>query len=158
MASKSASSVAANAVPLLSDALNGLLADSFALYLKTKNFHWHVMGPQFRSLHLLFDEQAGEILATTDEIAERVRKLGGRTLTSIGDVARKQSLADNDAEAVSAEDMVAELADDNVKLAATLRSVRELCDEHGDFPSVGILEDYLDQAEKRVWFLNASRA
>ncbi len=158
MTEKTASCVPANAVPVLAEAFNGLLADVFALYLKTKNFHWHVAGPQFRSLHLLFDEQAGEIVAMTDELAERVRKIGGRTLTSIGDVARRQSVVDNDAESVAAADMVKELADDNAKLAATLRSVRALCDEHGDIPSVGMLETYMDEAEKRTWFLNASLA
>jgi starvation-inducible DNA-binding protein len=146
--------VPASAVPALSEALNSLLADSYALYLKTKNFHWHVSGPNFAPLHLLFDEQAAQILAATDDLAERARKLGGRTLTSIGDIARRQSIKDNDAENVSAGAMVAELAADNKAFAASLRRVHELCAASNDFASASLIENYLDEAEKRAWFLS----
>jgi starvation-inducible DNA-binding protein len=142
-----------NALPEISEALNGLLADSFALYLKSKNFHWHVAGPHFRDYHLLFDDQATQILATTDILAERVRKLGGRTLTSIGDIARRQSLADNDAAAVPAARMIAELIADNKTLAAGFRRVHELCAGHNDFASASLLENFIDETERRVWFL-----
>lgn len=148
--------VPASAVPALSEALNGLLADSYALYLKTKNFHWHVSGPHFTGLHLLFDDQAAQILAATDELAERARKLGGRSLTSIGDIARRQSIKDNDAENVGAHAMVAELAADNKAFAASLRRVHELCAANNDFASASLIENYLDEAEKRAWFLSAT--
>ena len=139
-------------------ALNLLLADQFALYFKTKNFHWHVSGPHFRDYHVLLDEQAGEVLETTDAIAERVRKLGGTTLRSIGDVGRTQRVLDNDADYVSPLDMLAELREDNLQLAARLRQAHGLCDEHGDIASASLLEVWIDQAEKRVWFLfEASR-
>ena len=142
-----------DAVDKISKALNVLLADAFALYLKTKNFHWHVAGPQFRDLHLLFDEQATEILGITDLIAERVRKNGGRTLTSIGSIAAKQSIADNDADKVDAKAMLKELRDDNVTLIAKLRESKELAGEAGDNATDGIIDDWTDQAEQRVWFL-----
>jgi starvation-inducible DNA-binding protein len=137
------------AVTEISRALNSILADSFALYLKTKNFHWHVSGPH----HLLFDEQAAELFATTDEIAERVRKVGGTTLRSIGDVAQHQSIADNDEEFVSAGDMVRELMDDNKKVVAAMRKAHKIADEHEDVATASLLENYIDAAEKRTWFL-----
>jgi starvation-inducible DNA-binding protein len=141
------------AVTEISKALNGILADSFALYLKTKNFHWHVSGPHFRSYHLLFDEQAAEIFGTTDEIAERIRKIGGTTLRSIGDVGKQQSIADNDEEFVTAGDMVRELMNDNKKVAAAMRKAHKIADEHEDVATASLLENYIDAAEKRTWFL-----
>jgi starvation-inducible DNA-binding protein len=141
------------AVTEISKALNGILADSFALYLKTKNFHWHVSGPHFRSYHLLFDEQAAEIFATTDEIAERIRKIGGTTLRSIGDVGKHQSIVDNDEEFVTAGDMVRELMNDNKKVAAAMRKAHKVADEHEDVATASLLENYIDAAEKRTWFL-----
>ena len=142
----------------ISGALNTLLADLFALYLKTKNFHWHVSGPHFRDYHLLLDEQADQIFAITDPVAERVRKLGGTTLRSIGDISRRQRIGDNDAEYVSPLDMLAELRDDNKRLTAEMRAAHGVCDEHGDVATASLLEVWIDEAEKRVWFLfEASR-
>jgi starvation-inducible DNA-binding protein len=137
----------------ISGGLNLLLADMFALYLKTKNFHWHMSGPHFRDYHLLMDEQAGQIFATTDSIAERVRKIGGSTLRSIGHVARLQRVLDNDAEFVTPLDMLAELRDDNKQLATRLREAHGLCEEHGDVASASLIETWIDEAERRVWFL-----
>ena len=137
----------------LSGAMTTLLADMFALYLKTKNFHWHMSGPHFRDFHLMLDEQAVEILATTDELAERVRKLGGTTLRSIGHIARLQRVADNDADFVTPEDMFAELKDDNLQLTQRMRETHGACDEHGDVASASLLENWIDRAERRVWFL-----
>lgn len=137
----------------VADALNGILADSFALYFKTKNFHWHVSGPHFRDYHLMLDDQAAQILATTDVIAERVRKTGNTTLRSIGDIARRQSIKDNDAEFVSADAMLAELRDDNLSLVAALREAKEIVDEAKDNATSGILDEWTDQAEERAWFL-----
>jgi len=137
----------------ISAALNGLLADVFALYLKTKNFHWHVSGPSFREYHLLFDEQASELYATTDPIAERVRKLGGTTLRSIGQISRLQRVLDNDADYVTPLDMLAELRDDNQQLVARLREAHDVCDEHSDVATASLIENWIDQAERRVWFL-----
>ncbi len=146
------------AVREISKAMNGILADSFALYLKTKNFHWHVSGPHFRSYHLLFEEQAEAIFATTDEIAERIRKIGGTTLRSIGHIGQEQSIKDNDADFVSAGDMVRELMNDNKAVAAAMRKAHELCEEHQDAASASLLEVYIDETEKRTWFLfEASR-
>lgn len=142
-----------NATRDLSGALNALLADVFALYVKTKNFHWHVSGPHFRGLHLLFDEHAGELFAMTDEIAERVRKIGGTTLHSIGHVARLQRIPDNDADYVEPLDMLGELREDNQALIASMRQVHDLCDEENDVATASKLEEWIDQAEKRVWFL-----
>lgn len=142
-----------NAGKALAEAMNGLLADSFALYLKTKNFHWHVAGPHFREYHLLLDDQAAQILAITDAIAERVRKNGFRTLTSIGDIARRSSIADNDKSGVSAEAMLKELRDDNLAFVAKLREVKELAGEAGDNATDGIVDDWTDQAQERAWFL-----
>ena len=143
-----------NAGKALAEAMNGLLADGFALYLKTKNFHWHVAGPHFREYHLLLDDHATQILAITDAIAERVRKNGHRTLTSIGDIARRQSVADNDKSSVSAEAMLKELRDDNLAFVATLRAVKELAGQAGDNATDGIVDDWTDQAQERAWFLS----
>ena len=142
-----------NAKKALIDSLNGLLADYFALYLKTKNFHWHVAGPQFRHLHLLFDEQAAEIFALTDIVGERVRKNGGNTLTSIGAVAAKTSIKDDDRTGVDALAMVKALRDDNAALVETIRAVKAAATEAGDNATEGMSDDWTDQAEQRVWFL-----
>jgi starvation-inducible DNA-binding protein len=142
-----------NAVASVADALNGILADSFALYFKTKNFHWHVSGPHFRDYHLLFDEQATEIFAATDLIAERIRKTGNTTLRSIGDVSRHQSLSDNDAEMVGPAEMLAELRNDNLKLIESLRAAKDLADKARDNATSAIIDDWTDQAERRAWFL-----
>jgi starvation-inducible DNA-binding protein len=147
-----------NAFTGVAEALNAILADSFALYLKTKNFHWHVSGPHFRDYHLMLDDQATQILGTTDAIAERVRKTGGTTLRSIGDIARRQRIRDNDAENVSAPAMLAELREDNLKLVASLREAKEIVDAAKDNGTSGILDDWTDLAEERAWFLlEASR-
>jgi starvation-inducible DNA-binding protein len=146
--------IGANAVHDISASLNALLADMFALYLKTKNFHWHVSGSHFRDYHLLLDDQASQIFATTDPIAERVRKLGGTTLRSVGHVARLQRVTDNDAEFVKPVDMLTELRDDNFGLAARMRDAHALCDEHGDVATASLLEVWIDEAENRVWFLS----
>ena len=140
------------------DALNLVLADSFALYLKTKNFHWHVSGPHCRDYHLLLDEQAAQILASTDLIAERVRKQGARSLTSIGDIPRKQRIQDNDSEAVSAAAMLEELRADNLLLVKGLREVKELADKAGDNATSGLVDQWTDEAEQRAWFLAESAA
>jgi starvation-inducible DNA-binding protein len=140
-------------VAAISEALNAMLADFFALYVKTKNFHWHVFGPHFRDYHLLLDDQSAQILAATDPIAERVRKIGGTTLRSIGHIARMQRLLDNDDEAIGAPEMLAELLADNQSLLSTLRDVHTLCDEHRDVASASLIENWIDEAEQRVWFL-----
>ncbi|TBR35976.1 MULTISPECIES: Dps family protein [Dyella] len=137
----------------ISGALNALLADFFALYLKTKNFHWHMSGPYFRDYHLLLDEQADSIYATLDPIAERVRKLGGTTLRSIGHIARLQRLPDNDADFVTPADMLAELREDNVSIVAEMREAHEVCSGHGDVATTSLLENWIDEAERRAWFL-----
>src|SRR5438067_13239514 len=137
----------------IAGALNALLADVFTLYLKTKNFHWHISGPHFRDYHLLLDEQADQIFAIADAIAERVRKIGGTTLRSIGHVGRLQRVLDNDADFVTPLDMLAELRDDNKQLAANLRETHGLCDEHDDVASASLLESWIDEAERRTWFL-----
>ena len=142
-----------NATRDISGALTTLLADMFALYVKTKNFHWHMSGPHFRDYHLMLDEQAEQIFGTTDDIAERARKIGGTTLRSIGHIARLQRVLDNDADYVTAQDMLAELRDDNKDLAARMREIHSLCDEHGDVASASLLEVWIDQAERRTWFL-----
>jgi starvation-inducible DNA-binding protein len=148
----------ANARRDIAGALNVLLANMFALYMKTKNFHWHVSGPHFRDYHLLFDEQADQIFATTDEIAERARKVGGLTLHSIGEIARLQRIPDNDAGYVDPLDMLAELRSDNQALIGALRETHELCDEENDVATASLIEVWIDQAERRVWFLyEASR-
>ncbi len=137
----------------ITGALNALLADMFAIYLKTKNFHWHVSGPNFRSYHLLLDDQATQIFDTTDAIAERVRKVGGTTIRSIGEIARLKRVLDNDADFVTATDMLAELRDDNLQLAVRMRQTHATCDEHGDIASASLLENWVDEAEQRIWFL-----
>ena len=147
------------AVREISAALNGLLADAFALYLKTKNFHWHISGPHFRDYHLLLDEQGEQIFATTDALAERVRKVGGTTLRSIGDIAKHQSLEDNDAPFVAPNDMLRELMADNKAMAAALRKAHEIADKHQDVATASLLENYIDDTERRTWFLfEASRS
>ena len=139
-------------------ALNGLLADTFALYLKTKNFHWHISGPHFRDYHLLLDEQAAQIYAMTDPLAERVRKLGETTLRSIGQIAGMQRVKDNDADYVEPLDMLAELREDNSDFAARMREAHEVCDEAKDVASASLLEVWIDETEQRIWFLfEASR-
>jgi starvation-inducible DNA-binding protein len=153
------SDISTDAVRDISAALNALLADMFTLYMKTKNFHWHVSGPHFRDYHLLLDEQAAEIYATTDPIAERVRKIGGRTIRSIGQIAKLQRLGDNDADYVTPLDMLAELREDNKQLANELRRTHALCDELKDVATVSLIEEWIDQAERRTWFLfEASRS
>jgi starvation-inducible DNA-binding protein len=148
-----------NAVRDLTGALNILLADMFGLYLKTKNFHWHVSGPHFRDYHLLLDEHGDQIFATTDAIAERVRKIGGTTLRSIGHIVRLQRIEDNDADFVTPMDMLAELRDDNKQLVARMREIHDLCEEHGDVATASLLEVWIDEAERRTWFLfEATRA
>ena len=142
-----------NAVRDISGALNILLADVFALYLKTKNFHWHVSGPHFRDYHLLLDEQAEQIFAITDPIAERVRKLGGTTLRSVGQIGRLQRVLDNDADFVTPLDMLAELREDNSELARRMRETHGLCEEHGDVATASFIEIWIDEAERRAWFL-----
>ncbi len=151
-------SLKSNKAATVADSLNGILADSYALYLKTKNFHWHVSGPHFRDYHLLLDAQATQILGSTDQIAERVRKIGNTTLRSIGDISRRQRIKDNDKDFVSAADMLAELREDNLTLIESLREAKELADDAKDNATSGILDDWTDQAEERAWFLfEASR-
>src|SRR5579864_41415 len=133
--------------------MNGVLADVFALYLKTKNFHWHMSGPHFRDYHLLLDEQADQLYAMTDPIAERIRKVGGTTLRSIGHISRLQRIKDNDADYVDAQDMLAELREDNQSLTARLREVHEVVDELNDIATASLLENWIDETERRVWFL-----
>ncbi|CAM5765957.1 DNA starvation/stationary phase protection protein [Labrys miyagiensis] len=137
----------------ISAALAPLLADVFALYLKTKNFHWHMSGPHFRDYHLLLDEQGDQIFAMTDAIAERARKVGGTTLHSIGHIARLQRLADNDADYVDPQDMLAELGEDNRRLTAAMRQVHATCDEYGDVATASLIENWIDESERRSWFL-----
>src|SRR6266513_1807233 len=137
----------------ISAAMNAILADVFALYLKTKNFHWHMSGPHFRDYHLLLDEQGDQLFAMTDPIAERVRKIGGLTLHSIGQISRTQRVRDNDAEYVEPLDMLAELADDNRTLAARLREAHSVCDEHRDVATASLIEVWIDETERRAWFL-----
>jgi starvation-inducible DNA-binding protein len=137
----------------ISASLAALLADTFALYLKTKNFHWHMSGPHFRDFHLLLDEHAAAIFAMTDPMAERARKIGGPTLHSIGEIARLQRLADNDADYVEPQDMMAELAEDNRQLAAEMRALHGTCDDYGDVATASLLENWIDEGERRAWFL-----
>jgi starvation-inducible DNA-binding protein len=142
-----------NSAQGIAGALNACLADTFALYLKTKNFHWHASGPHFRDYHLLFDEQAAQLLAATDLMAERARKVGGTTLRSIGHIARLQRVLDNDADFVTPEDMVAELMDDNRQMVTRLREAHDVCDEAGDVATASLIENWIDETERRVWFL-----
>ncbi len=142
----------------IAGAMNAILADVFALYLKTKNFHWHMSGPHFRDYHLLLDEQGDQLYAMTDPIAERVRKLGGTTLRSISHIARLQRVLDNDAGYVEPEDMLAELCDDNKTLAAALREAHGVCEKHEDIATASLIEVWIDETERRTWFLfEASR-
>ena len=137
----------------ISASMNTILADVFALYIKTINFYWHLSGPHFRDYHLMLDERADQIFAMTDPIAERVRKLGGRTLMSIGHIARLGRIADNDAEYVEPEDMLAELCEDNKTMAARLREAHNVCDEHRDIATASLIEVWIDETERRTWFL-----
>jgi starvation-inducible DNA-binding protein len=134
-------------------AMNAILADVFALYVKTKNFHWHLSGPHFRDYHLMFDEQGDQLFAMTDPIAERVRKIGGTTVRSIGQIARLQRVLDNDADYVEPEDMLAELCEDNKTLAARLREAHNVCEEHRDVATASLIEVWIDETERRTWFL-----
>jgi starvation-inducible DNA-binding protein len=145
--------ISANAANIIAAELNHVIADTFALYLKTKNFHWHMSGPHFRDYHLMLDEQSDQIFATTDPLAERVRKLGGRTVRSIGHISKLMRIKDNDADFVSPLDMLAELMADNKVVAAGMRKAHALCDEHNDVATASILEVYIDDTERRVWFL-----
>ena len=148
----------ASATKDIAGAMNAILADVFALYLKTKNFHWHMSGPHFRDYHLLLDEQGDQLFAMTDPIAERVRKIGGTTMRSIGHIARNQRVLDNDAEYVEPEDMLAELMDDSKALVARLREAHNVCDDHEDVATTSLIEVWIDETERRIWFLfEASR-
>jgi len=138
----------------ISSALRELLADVFALYVKTKNFHWHMTGPHFRDYHLLLDEQGEQIFEMTDDIAERARKIGGTTLRSIGDIAENQRLKDNNAEFVGPKEMLGELAADNLQLTRFLRSTHEICDRHNDVATASLIENWIDESERRTWFLS----
>jgi starvation-inducible DNA-binding protein len=137
----------------IAGAMNAILADAFALYLKTKNFHWHLSGPHFRDYHLLLDEHGDQLFAMTDPIAERIRKVGGPTIKSIGHISRIQRVVDNDADYVEPLDMLAELADDNKTLAARLREAHNVCDEHRDIATASLIEVWIDETERRTWFL-----
>ncbi len=143
----------ADATRDISAGLGGLLADVFALYMKTKNFHWHMSGRHFRDYHLLLDEHGDQLFAMTDPIAERARKLGGTTIRSIGHIARQQRILDNDAPYVEPQDMLAELRDDNLRLVSIMREVHNVCDKYGDVATASLLEVWIDESERRVWFL-----
>jgi starvation-inducible DNA-binding protein len=153
-ASETITDLSHDAVVEISRALRELLADIFALYLKTKNFHWHLSGPHFRDYHLLLDEQSDQIFAMSDDIAERARKIGGTTLHSVSDVSRHQRLKDNNEEFVSAKDMLLELRADNQQLTGFLRSTHQLCDEHNDVATASLIEVWIDETERRTWFLS----
>ena len=142
-----------SAVKDIAGAMNAILADVFALYLKTKNFHWHMSGPHFRDYHLLLDEHSDQLYAMTDPIAERIRKIGGLTIKSIGHISRIQRVLDNDADYVDPQDMIAELAEDNQTLAARLREAHNVCDEHRDVATASLIEVWIDETERRTWFL-----
>jgi starvation-inducible DNA-binding protein len=150
---KTPSDLGANTIREMAGALNALLADVFALYLKTKNFHWHVSGPHFRDYHLMLDEQGAQIFAMTDNIAERARKIGGTTLRSIGHISRLQRISDNDADFVTPDDMLAELRDNNMELLGSLRSTHELASEGNDSATASLIENWIDETERRIWFL-----
>jgi starvation-inducible DNA-binding protein len=158
MKTEAGSDLSQDAVLEICAALRPLLADVFSLYLKTKNFHWHMRGSHFRDYHLLLDEQAAEVYAITDDIAERARKLGGTTLRSIGDISRNQRLHDNDAENVAAEKMLQELRDDNQQLVSYLREAHEVCEKYSDVATTSMIEVWIDQAERRAWFLRETVA
>ncbi|KRB55363.1 DNA starvation/stationary phase protection protein [Rhizobium sp. Root708] len=150
---KTPSGLSEEAVRCISAGATTLLADVFALYLKTKNFHWHMSGASFRDYHLLLDEHGDELFAITDPLAERARKLGGTTLRSIGDIARRQRITDNDADFVHPHGMLAELREDNASLVASMRALHETCDEYGDVATASLLENWIDEGERRTWFL-----
>jgi starvation-inducible DNA-binding protein len=150
---KTPSDIEPEAVKNITGALNALLADTFALYVKTKNFHWHMSGPHFRDYHLLLDEHGDQIFAMTDDIAERVRKIGGTTVRSIGHIARLQRLADNDADYVTPIDMLSELRQDNQALVLSMRATHALCDDAGDVATASLLENWIDETQRRSWFL-----
>src|SRR6184192_2010138 len=145
--------LSAAAVKDISGTMNAILADVFALYVKTKNFHWHMSGPHFRDYHLLLDEQADQLFAMTDAIAERVRKIGGSTLKSVGHISRLQRVADNDVDYVQPQDMLAEVREDNKELAARLREAHNVCEEHRDIATASLIEVWIDETERRTWFL-----
>jgi starvation-inducible DNA-binding protein len=151
---ETATDLSGDAVVQISDALRKLLADVFALYVKTKNFHWHMSGKHFRDYHLLLDEHATQIFAMTDDIAERARKIGGRTLRSISDISRHQRLKDNNEEFVAPEDMLVELRGDNQQLTRELRSTHELCEHYNDVATASLIENWIDETERRAWFLS----
>jgi starvation-inducible DNA-binding protein len=151
---KTPTDLSAEGVAAVSTELRGLLADVFALYVKTKNFHWHMTGPHFRDYHLLLDEQSAQIFDMTDDLAERARKIGGTTLRSIGDIARHQRLKDNNDEFVAPHDMLAELSDDNQQLTRSLRSAHAVCDKHNDVATASLIEVWIDETERRTWFLS----
>lgn len=142
-----------SAIKQISEAMNTALADVFTLYLKTKNFHWHVSGPHFRDYHKLLDQQSQQLFAMTDPMAERIRKIGGPTIKSIGQIARLQQLSDNDADYVEPHDMLSELCEDNKALATRLRQAHEVCQEHQDYATTSLIENWLDETEERVWYL-----
>jgi starvation-inducible DNA-binding protein len=152
--SRGATDLLVDATRDIAAALTTLLADVFTLYLKTKNFHWHMSGHHFRDYHLLLDEHGDQIFAMTDPIAERARKIGGTALRSIGHIARLQRLADNDADYVEAQDMLAELREDNLRLTSSMREVHNTCDEYGDVATASLLETWIDETERRTWFLH----
>ena len=145
--------LSAEATRDVAGAMNAILADVFALYLKTKNFHWHLSGPHFRDYHLMFDEHADQFFAMTDPVAERIRKIGGSTLKSIGHISRLQRVLDNDTDYVDPEDMLAELCEDNKVLAARLRESHNVCDEYRDVATASLIETWIDETERRTWFL-----
>lgn len=145
--------LSSKAVQEIAAAMNTILADSFALFLKTKNFHWHMSGPNFRDYHLMLDDHSDEIFATTDEIAERVRKLGSTTLRSIGQIKKLQTIQDNDEAEVGPREMLLELMEDNKAVIKSMRKAHDLCDDHKDVATASLLENYIDAAEKRNWFL-----
>ena len=150
---KTPTTLSENAVRDISAELTLLLADVFALYLKTKNFHWHMSGPHFRDYHLMLDDQGEQLFAMTDAVAERVRKIGGATIRSTGQIPRLQRIVDNNAECVEPSDMIAELREDNAALTRNMREVHSLCDEAGDVATASLLENWIDESEKRIWFL-----
>ncbi|WP_312403391.1 DNA starvation/stationary phase protection protein [Rhizobium sp.] len=150
---KTPTGLGAEATKDISGGANALLADVFALYLKTKNFHWHMSGVHFRDFHLMLDDHGDELLAMTDPLAERVRKIGGNTLRSIGDISRKRRIEDNDADFVHPHEMLAELREDNAALIASMRELHDVCDEHNDVGTASLLENWIDESEKRAWFL-----
>jgi len=150
---KTPTTLSENAVRDISAELTLLLADVFALYLKTKNFHWHMSGPHFRDYHLMLDDQGEQLFAMTDAVAERVRKIGGATIRSTGQISRLQRIVDNNAECVEPSDMIAELREDNAALTRNMREVHSLCDEAGDVATASLLENWIDESEKRIWFL-----